>query len=283
MTTQTSQNPISAGSFDWYQATTFVGVDEFQRRLMPHYDLANWQPMRGMHNYPNGAQLLRGDIVLCNALWGGKNGENVHAWASGYEAIQFSKVIRQAIPEHSVTRLDVAIDFIEPNSWNEIENISFHVADKHRLKVQHIGDFHRQLDGRTLNIGGVKSDCRVTCYEKGKQLGENPDWVRAEIKVRPPKAKSWQTHLLSHRMVMARMDPMNVWGASKWSSYMAEQLTGRIVPSFAMRTWRESNTDRAFNAMCKQYKNVLIAKAKQAGGAAELGEEIIKQVFGCEI
>lgn len=270
--------PANTGVFDWYQATTNHKIDQFRDVMSSKYDLADWKPMRGMHNYHNGAQLVRGETVLLSALWGGPNGENVHAWSSGYEAREFSKVLRETMPKHTVTRADCALDFIEVNAWDSIELLSKHVSDEHDIKIQHLGDFHKKLDGRTLNIGGQKSDVRVTCYEKGIQVGDNPNWVRAEVKVKPPKPHPKST-ALDPRIAVSKMQPIELWGCSIWSNYLLSQLTGQIVPSLAMRTWRDSDDERAWRFMCKQYKNVILKKLIDHGSPSALGEQLIHDIM----
>lgn len=266
--------PAITGVFDWYQATTNHSIDSFKGIISDCFDLSDWKPMRGMHNYQNGAQLVRGDTVILSALWGGQNGENVHAWSSGYEAREFSKVLRETMPIHSVTRADCALDFMESESWDAVETLSKHVADEHDIKIQHLGDFHKKMDGRTLNIGGQKSDVRVTCYEKGIQVGDNPNWVRAEVKVKPPKLHP-KSDAKDPRLAVSKMDPIELWGCSTWSNYLLTQLTGQIVPTVSMRHWRQSDDERAWAFMLKQYKNVIMKKLNLHGSPAALGEQMI--------
>jgi hypothetical protein len=231
-----------------------------------------------MHNYQNGAQLVHGDTVVLSALWGGQNGENVHTWATGFQAREFSELLRAEFPKHRVTRADCALDFIEDKAWDSVEILSKHVADKHDVKIQHLGDFHRKLDGRTLNIGGIKADVRVTCYEKGIQLDMDKNWVRAEVKVKPPKPHH-KSNNVDPRVLVSKMQPIELWGCSSWSNYLLEQLTGQLVPSISMRTWRESDTERAYKFMLKQYKNILLKKLELHGSPGALGNQIIHDLY----
>jgi len=276
MNLQSSVQPITTGVFDWYQCTTDAKINQFQDEIKSSYDDADWQIVRATNNYHHGAQLVRGDLVLATALWGGPNGDNVHAYSSGFEARRFSSVIREKFPSHRVTRADCAVDFIESDSWNSIEKLTIHVAETHKVKLQHIGDFHFKKDGRTLNLGGQKSDVRATVYEKGIQLGESPDWVRAEVKVKPPKPNKELRHFegVDARVIASKLTPLELWGCSKWSGDLLTQLTGEIMPSISMRAWTKSDHDKARLSMIKQYKNVLIKLREDCGSSSAAGSQI---------
>ena len=280
MSSDIAQNPDVACVFDWYQATTKVGIDEFQDVIADVYDFADWKTTKATNNYHHGAQLISGDRVVVTALWGGPNGSNVHTFATGYEARKFSSVLRERLPIHSVTRADGALDFIEPDAWECIENLALNVCDKFNIKVQHLGDFHNKLDGRTLNLGGVASDVRTTIYEKGKQLGENPDWVRVEVKVKPPRLSKEQFKKGQEepRVIASRLQPIELFGCTKWTNSLLESTTGVIVPSLALRSWAKTDQEKAYASMLNQYKNVFANLLVNHGSPSAVGAQIYQDL-----
>lgn len=276
MTLELPQSPLVSCVFDWYQATTNVKIDDFQNVISKHYDYADWDITKGANNYHHGAHLMAGGNVVLTALWGGPNGENVHAFASGYEARKFSQILRDDLPIHRVTRADGAIDFIEDLAWENVERLALHNADKFNIKVQHLGDFHKKLDGRTLNLGGQKSDVRATIYEKGIQLGEDPNWVRMEVKVRPPKLskEQFKSGLEDPRIIASRLSPIELFGCSTWSKSLLLDTTGVLAPSVPMRVWGKSDFQKSYNAMLKQYKNVFSTLLNLHGSSSAMGAQI---------
>lgn len=280
MSIQTASIPDVSCVFDWYQATTKVGIDEFQDVISDVYDFADWNTTRATNNYHHGAQLISGDRVVLTALWGGPNGSNVHAFSTGYEARKFSSVLRERLPNHSVTRADGALDFIESDAWECIESMALNVADKYHIKVQHLGDFHNKLDGRTLNMGGVSADVRTTIYEKGIQLGENPDWVRVEVKVKPPRLSKAQFNKGQEepRIIASRLQPIELFGCTKWTNSLLEKTTGVIVPSLPLRAWGKTDQEKAYSSMLRQYKNVFANMLANHGSASAVGMQIYQDL-----
>lgn len=280
MSIQTASIPDVSCVFDWYQATTKVGIDEFQDVISDVYDFADWNITRSTNNYHHGAQLISNDRVVLTALWGGPNGSNVHAFSTGYEARKFSSVLRERLPKHAVTRADGALDFIESDAWDCIEKMALNVADKHRIKVQHFGDFHNKLDGRTLNMGGTSAYVRTTIYEKGKQLGENPDWVRVEVKVKPPRLtkEEFGRGQEEPRIVASRLQPIELFGCSQWTNSLLQSTTGVIAPSQALRAWSKTEPEKAYSAMLKQYKNVFANLLANHGSASAVGMQIYQDL-----
>lgn len=276
MSVEFSQEPHQSCVFDWYQATTKVKIDEFQDIISDAYDYADWQVTKASNNYYHGAQLVASGNVVLTALWGGPNGDNVHAFSSGFDARKFSALLRERLPDHKVTRLDSAIDFVEHQAWDNVERLALHNADRFKIKVQHLGDFHNKSDGRTLNLGGVSSDVRATIYEKGIQLGENPDWVRMEVKVRPPKLskEQFKQGLEEPRIKASRIQPVEAFGCTRWTKELLKDTTGILTPTIPLRAWSKSDHDKAYNAMLTQYKNVFAVLLKNHGSGCAMGAQI---------
>lgn len=268
------------GVFDWYQCTTNVKFDEFQDGANKTFKDADWRPVKASNNYHYGYQLHRGDLVLLTALFGGPNGDNVHTRASGYEARDFSNFVRNDFPVHSVTRADGALDFTEPDAWEMMQTLALNVSDKYDIKVQHFGDFHKKKDGRTLTLGGINSDVRAQIYEKGKQLDENKNWVRAEVRVRPPKLNNEQfkKNMVEPRLLASKLSPIELWGCTRWSGDLYSQLTAKLTPFISMRTWQKSNEEKAYNACLKQYQKVFDRLLLDHGSSSAVGAQIYQDL-----
>jgi hypothetical protein len=100
-------------------------------------------------------------------------------------------------------------------------------------------------------------------YEKGKQseyahLGRF-DWSRLEVQVRPKKLETGQQY--------AELDPMQVWGAGRWTRDIAATLLeAHVDPHPAGTTYRLSDRETALRWMCKQYGSHLVSLAQDLGG-----------------
>lgn len=260
--------------WDWYAATIRVSPKEVIEELLASQELASFRETRAMHGYTYGGEIHRGDTVLTRLLWGG-NGDGAHAWASGDNAEWFAGVVRDRWPwpEHGVTRGDVAVDYEGSEAWELLSDLSLGIADKYRLKVHHIGDFHRCEDGRTLYIGARSSVVRVRVYEKGKQLSASPEWVRTELVVKPSSRKG--------KAAMARAEPNTAWGASRWTKELSERLGMPEVARLKVGTvWRDADEERAYKALVRQYGPMLQRMVDRLGSWCAVGNKLGQDISG---
>jgi hypothetical protein len=140
------------------------------------------------------------------------------------------------------------------------------IADKHRLKVTHLGDYHRAEDGRTLYVGSRQSPALVRCYEKGRQPGYRelgrPWWVRLECEVKPKSTEQ--------RVRFGTLEPAAVWGAARWLHEVGERVVG-IADLRACRAGtvrRPDDQERAERWMLYQY-GALLEGLREAQGSWE--------------
>tara|TARA_Y100000815_G_C13288875_1_gene479957 strand:+ start:493 stop:1050 length:558 start_codon:yes stop_codon:yes gene_type:complete len=173
-------------------------------------------------------------------------------------------VIRENFNGHRLLRADVAIDYDEEGAWDSLSTLAIQTADAYRLKVQHVGDFHREKDGRTINIGSRSSAAYQRTYEKGKQLGQSPNWVRQELELKPKSENA--------KVLYGLVSPQEMYQATKWTQHIWKTLNGpttalRPAPPGSVRTI--SDDDRALEFMGKQYGNVLRRKLEALGGDLE--------------
>ena len=266
---------MKSASFDWYQATIPAQSDEvisWFRQVWPDAIIRPAKPKNGASEC---VQVALGEMVVCSAIWGGgMEGHGVNVWSSGVDAIFFADQLRRRFPVHRVTRADVAIDFEGEGAWEWASAKGFALADRHRLKVDHQGDFYRGARGRTLYFGSRQSPVRLVIYEKGKQIPElgMPHLVRMELRVMPKDAVSGRT--------VSMLEPMALYGCAAWSKELGEYLTSqdefkRVVIG---TRWTKSDRERAVNALVKQYGGILGEICGELGSWADVGEELGRRI-----
>jgi hypothetical protein len=252
--------------FDWYAGTVPEEPQTVLSALVAAADLADLRPARPMHGYTHGAEVVRGDRVLVRALYGGPNGPDTHIWASGEDTEWFVDQVRRNWPEHRVTRVDSAEDFTAPHAWEALSHLALEVADEFGINVVHQGDFHRGIAGRTIYLGSRDSPTQMLVYEKGKQLGADPQWVRCEARVKPKRVG---------RETMAACTPLDVWACSRYLRAIGERLSHQDLQAIRIGSvYRPPDDARAWNALARQYGRILRDKSALLGGWSELGQFI---------
>jgi len=202
--------------------------------------------------------------VFARAFWGGVNGEeSVHVQASGPDTPAMVDVIRSSWPEHRVSRADAREDFSDPKAWRWLSKIGLRVAEDFGLRVSTVGDWVRGKHGRTLYIGAPKSRVGVRIYEKGKQLGVDPNWVRLEVQVRPTgEGKS----------ALCGVMPGQLMEAAVWTRELARRVGMPELQAVRVRDpWSPGDDESALRWCLRQYGAVLERKAKTIGGWEALG------------
>lgn len=247
--------------FDYYTASIDASPNDVVGFLESSYDLASVQAVTPRNGYERAYRIVRGEETLCTTMYGGVSvGSGVWASASGERAPEFAGHVRGMYPSHNLLRADVAIDYCEPEAWDSLYRHAIKIADLHGLKVQHQGDYHRAVDGRTVYIGSRKSAAFQRTYEKGKQTGGDPDHVRVELELKPQNKKA--------RAAYSKASPELMLMATRWTQdyyRILEGLTGvRPAPPGTIRT--KSDDERALEFMAKQYGPILRRKLESLGG-----------------
>lgn len=245
--------------FDWYQATVHAHPIEMAEQLLADLCPSGViEPGRGRHNYYQSFTLrtVAGDRLAC-ILAGGPNGDP-NVTASGEITPDFVSWIRERFPQHKVTRFDAAEDFQGQGSWLSLESVCREVATEHQVKGRAIVP-DDVSEGRTYYLGAPSSDVRFRLYEKTAELrrslppqrwSEVPDdWTRAEIQVRPKNQVV--------RMFAAEMTPEQVWGFSSWTKDLAMRAMALDVERITTRIARQTDDERAYRFMLKQYGKML--------------------------
>lgn len=193
--------------------------------------------------------------------WGGKHTGRSMIEAKGERTPEVVERLR-SLCEHRVTRMDSCADYDAPGSFKRLLGVCMKVKRRHRLKGERAGDWQDFPElGRTQYLGATTSATRLRLYEKGRQPEyvhlERPDWVRAEIQVRPV------LHAKAHYSTITALD---AWGASSWSEELASEiLADHVDPHRAEDTWRKSERERALHWACLHYGKHFASLAEDLG------------------
>lgn len=247
--------------FDYYTASIDAKPDHVLGFLNGSFEQSDIVPTAPKNGYEKAYNVTRGDSVLARVQWDGVSvGARVWASASGDRAPDFAGLVRSEFSDHNLLRADVAIDYCEEGAWDSLYSLGLQTADLYNLKVTHVGDYHREQDGRTLYIGSRKSAAMERIYEKGKQTGGDPNYVRAELELKPQNARAKQ--------VYAHATPEQMWHATKWTQHVIKVLTGsegmQPAPPGTIRNLTDD--ERALDFMARQYGNILRRKLEAVGG-----------------
>ena len=254
---------ISEPSWDWYSPTLSVGPDEVLGELS---SLGEPRPCRALYSYERGMEFFRPDgESVCRAFWGGVNGErSVHVQCSGSLTGQVVRLIRATWPEHRVARADACADWCEVGVWRPLLKAVLRVRKEFGLASGLDGDWITRQGGRTIYLGSPKSYVRARLYEKGKQLGADPGWVRLEAQVRPSG---------EGKANLASVEPGALFAVTPWARALADRVGIPELEAVRIRDPKQpSDDDRAFEYMLRQYGKLLRRKRDSVGSWSDLGK-----------
>ena len=217
---------------------------------------------RGFHQFGRRVG-LRDDsgVEVGSVQWGGAHAERSMIEVKGERSPEVVERLRSAFP-HRCTRLDSCADFDAPGSFESLLGSCMLVKRRHRLRGKRDGDWQDFPElGRTQYLGTPKSVSMLRLYEKGKQPEylhlSRPDWVRAEIQVRPAKDAKDEFSTLS---------ALGAWGASRWTRELAaEILQEHVDPHAAGTTYRKTSLEHKLGWLCIQYGPTLLELFAELG------------------
>lgn len=254
--------------FDAYTATTTeVGYGRLEALFPAGLTVKEG---RGFHQF--GHRLSFKDHTgaeVGSVQWGGQHADACRSMieVKGEHTPEVVERLR-SLCEHRVTRMDSCADFDAPGAFKRLLGACMRVKRRHRIRGRREGDWQDFPElGRTQYLGSTTSATQLRLYEKGRQpeyvhLGR-PDWVRAEVQVRP---------LLHAKREYSTVSPLGAWGASAWSEELGKEiLADHIDPHRADSTWRHSDRDRALLWMCRHYGKHLASLAEDLGSWECLG------------
>ncbi len=254
-------------NFDWYGASLDVDARQTASEASRAFDLASWYPTRPRNGFGQAQELRRGDTRLATMLWENQanpTARTCYIEASGRHAAKLAEWVRSFQPCHRVARADVAEDYSAPGMWERLSGIGLEVADLHGVKVEHAGDHHRALDGRSIYLGGRTSVVRAIVYEKGKQIGGDPNHVRVELRTRPGTRLG--------KFQAASLTPQQFYGGAAWSAELGTRLGCPEVARVSLGTvYRDEDVERSRQALLKQYHRVLRGLHRDLGSWSDVG------------
>lgn len=265
--------------FDWYSAGVVDSPDYILSHMSSAFDLSDVERSSSRNGYTHGAKVVRGSNTLCEALWGGNTGDRVMVVGTGENAAPVASLVRSEWPDHYMLRSDVAEDYDEPGAFDALSALMLNVADKHRLKVTHYGDWHRAESGRTLYVGSRQSPVFGRLYEKGLEQRSkglsataSPDWVRLEIEVKPKRADA--------RKRLATFEPDQFMGCSAWTREVAQCLFQSSLEAVTGlgTIKRMTDDERALAHMVKQYGSLLGRVRNEQGSWDALGRMLGRMI-----
>jgi DNA relaxase NicK len=254
--------------FDWYQASLPGTPPEVVMAALSASEFfGQWEQIRPLKNYNEAAAFVRGSDTLYKIHFGGQNTEHgPNVVGSGSSAQQLADVLRAQFP-HRVSRLDSCEDYYHADAYDYLRGVALKIAKDQRVQCREIvKPVPESDDGRTLYLGSQTSAVSMRIYEKGKQLGVHGEWVRAELQVRPQKDVKHFASL---------MDSTEVWGLSKWSHAMALQLGKKGLQRVDAQVYQQSDHDRAYRFMLKQYRRVFEQMLASHGSPEAVGAQIL--------
>lgn len=237
--------------FDWYQASIpEVNPEVVMATLAAADYYGQWEEARPMKGYEVGAQFVIGSEVIYKINHGGQNAQyGANVIGSGGSAPKLAEIVREKFPVHRVSRVDSCEDYHHPDAYDYLRKVALKIAKEQKVQCREIvKPLEESDDGRTLYLGSQTSAISMRIYEKGKQLGCGTEWVRAELQARPQK---------DTKSIIAMLSPTEVWGLSKWSHSMAIQLGKKDLQRVDAQVYQQSDHDRAYRFLLRQYRRVL--------------------------
>ena len=240
--------------FDWYEGT-YHGLEPAYvlASLDKRLDLSEVKPSQPKHGYLSGYEFFRGTKKLAT-IWAGGN-PGVHFFTSGDRSPEMVQIYRE-LGAHNITRADACIDWIEPGLFDELTTYFRHYAEQKKLTIEMMGDWHRGT-ARTIYIGSRSSTCQLVIYEKGCQLGADPNWVRMEVRVKPKGAR---------REWVSTWTADELFAASAWLTEALHNLGFHTFEARSLGTvYKPSDEARARLYLAKQYGGVITRWADELG------------------
>lgn len=260
---------------DWYTCTIRQPPNVIMDALKP-YLLDDWSKGPPRAGFNRAARSLTHKI---NISWH-SDPHSKNRWPSvlipgSAPADEFYLHVRKHFPEHYVSRVDAAYDFVRPDGWEWMVEVCSPLFFRYGSKR----NFHGERDplitkGRTVEFGSRTSRNFVRAYEKGKKAihdpksgmpDADPDWCRFEVEYKPDNKPS--------RFEAASMPISSIFGKSPWISEAINVMTGVTVSYTPPHHKKKVSYMSSFHHMLQQYGPVM-AKVYHEIGAEEFHKMI---------
>lgn len=226
--------------YDYHAGTFRQELGPIIRQLGDVLPVTEVVPGHGWQGYASSLRLKdQSGLQLAFLAYGGAN-PGVHVQVSGDSADDWVAHLQEHYRSVHTTRIDAAIDWAGLGLFDRIVTPAVDRFRASRMKILSAGDWHSQETSRTIYFGSPSSRVRVRLYEKGAEVLEKwgakvpdlastipPGWVRCEVQIRPDNREVME---FAHRF-----PAMELFGASKVSRSIIEQIEGIRLPRFKFR------------------------------------------------
>jgi len=268
--------------FDAYAASVPVSVELLRQTLENEFGAAaKCRPVKPMNSYSQAIAWVHEETSEAAAvmMWGGVN-PHPHVSVQSDRSIALAELLRRVHPAHRVARLDVCVDMVGDELFDECFRAMAEVSSEFpRLKGKRVlGDDPE--DGTTYYLGTRGSALYVRLYEKDKQLVKitgdpvwrSPPfrgWTRLELEVRPEKA---------FKSAAAYLAPDAFWGCSPWTRALAGRILALHPEPISMKPTRIADHERAMRALAAQYGTTLRRHYERAGGREQFLADLMHRL-----
>ena len=260
--------------FDWYQATVPAMPEAMVKMLRDNLPEGHVRTDgKGSNSFKHLAMLHHPEgEMYCTVQHGGVN-PHPNVTATGDHAPALATLLRDLVPDHRISRLDVAVDFRGDTAFDDSIRLLGRVSRKYRVKGFKLLAEDPD-DGSTYYLGAKKSDIRLRCYEKGKELFAKTgdpvwrnlfDWVRMELQVRPKK---------DFKSRSATMEPEAFWGCSPWTRAIASGVFDMSPEPVSIKPTRIADHERAMRFLVAQYGPTIRRQVEKVGGWDAFTEDL---------
>lgn len=137
------------------------------------------------------------------------------------------------IANAKITRLDLAVDFIDPkaNPWEIVNRFkSGEIRTRARQYSVVYGANEKGCTGLTVYLGSRSSQMFLRAYDKGREQGANFPWTRLELELKADTARAVGDAILSHGLIAVTKNTVRRFVSGvDWIDEMTAGARGRLV------------------------------------------------------
>lgn len=199
-------------------------------KLFTRDNLLDFVPARSIRFFPSGFHLgkyignnLIPEITLRSHIEDLEtDSDYVYATLTGSHADKYLDYLSSAkLTNISVSRVDVAYDF--SGGFHSLATSIEHFAQVRGIDNHRITSTTKLGTATTQYIGSRKySPTYVRLYQKGIQMGSEPDWNRLEFELRPKRLSKEVSHFIWNEIKQRNWE--SVIGINKWAVDLAKKL-----------------------------------------------------------
>ena len=222
-------------------------------------------------------------VPICRFLYNEES--SVHCIASGKNSPLVSDVIRTICPNHSVTRVDSALDFLVVGDWERLVKLCNDLRDGdllgRRLTTTTIMQ-DAETAGKTFYVGSMKSESFLRIYDKTREQKHSlpkhlhseiaDNWTRAEVVFRPTDK--------GQRLYLSKASPADIWASSPTFNEFYRACVGGELGHLPEKEIRVPDADKAYWTALYQYRRSWERVLNQCGGDMhKFGEKVINDLM----